>query len=73
MSDRQKPKIGVVYRQTSTGHMYRFNGEYKPSEEFRDPALEFYRGWSALGPDVIGKLLGEPWGWPHGYEEVSDE
>jgi hypothetical protein len=53
--------------------MYRFNGEYKPSEEFRDPALEFYRGWSALAPDVIGKLLGEPWGWPHGYEEVSDE
>jgi hypothetical protein len=63
----QEPLAGTVYRRNSDGKRFRFNGR---------PGLarpDFYAGWEANGPDVYGKLVGDAWGWPYGYEVDPDQ
>jgi hypothetical protein len=62
VADKRPPRRGQVYERISDGKRFMYVGRGD---------VEFTRGWEALGPDVFGLILGEPWEWPIGYRLVA--
>ena len=61
MSETKKAIKGRTYERDTDGKRFLYTG---------NPVGEFTTGWEALGPDVYGAILGDPWGWPHRYTIV---